>query len=321
MKKRFLEIGKQVLQAEAQAVTFAAQRLGEEFERACALIFQSQGKVIFTGLGKSGHIARKLSATFASTGTSALYLHPTEGLHGDFGVMQKSDVLFALAQSGETAEVMEVLKFAKRLGVSVIGMSGRPDSTLAQYSDVHLSSSVEKEACPLNLAPTASTAVMLALGDALAMALMEARGFSRDDFARLHPGGKIGRKLLRVKDLMVVKANVPRAFPSDDFHTIIERVTEKNFGIVPVTSEGGELLGAITDGDLRRALLSHGGEALSWRAQQFIKAKPLMIESEAMAQEALLRMQERKVTSLFVTQGETWSGLVRMHDLLAAGVM
>ena len=309
---------------EANALLTASSRLGEEFSAAATAILNASGKVVLTGLGKSGHIARKVSATFASTGTPSFFLHPAEALHGDLGMLQQSDVLLAIAFGGETEEVILVAKHAKRLGVPVISITGRPESSLAKMSDIVLDGSVEREVCPHNLAPTTSTTVAIALGDALAMALMSARGFSQTDFARLHPSGALGRKLLTVEGLMKSGDQLPRVDLSTPFHEVLEAVTRKNYGIVPVVDQSGRLVGAISDGDIRRALLSKGASALSLTAESFMTRKPRTILSQILAVEAFRRMEEAQITSLFVVRDNNpleLTGIVRMHDLLAAKIV
>lgn len=321
---KLISEGQRTLEMEANALLRASSRLGQEFSAAAKAILHASGKVVLTGLGKSGHIARKVSATFASTGTPSFFLHPAEALHGDLGMLQQSDVLLAIAFGGETEEVTLVAKHAKRLGVPVISITGRPESSLAKMSDFVLDGSVEREVCPHNLAPTTSTTVAIALGDALAMALMSARGFSQTDFARLHPSGALGRKLATVEELMKSGDQLPTVGLSTTFHEVLEAVTRKNYGIVPVVDGSRRLVGAISDGDIRRVLLSKGASALSLSAESFMTKAPRTVLSQILAVEAFRRMEEAQITSLFVVWDNNpleLTGIVRMHDLLAAKIV
>ena len=320
----FVSEGQRTLEMEASALLHASSRLGDSFSQAAAAILQATGKVVVTGLGKSGHVARKVSATFASTGTPSFFLHPAEALHGDLGMIQQSDVLLAIAFGGETEEVISVAKHSKRLGVPVVSITGRPESSLGKISDFVLDGSVEREVCPHNLAPTTSTTVAIGLGDALAMALMTARGFSQTDFAGLHPSGALGRRLATVEELMKSGDDLPSTRLSASFHEVLEAVTRKNYGIVPVLDDSGRLVGAISDGDIRRALLSKGASALSLAAEAFMTKSPRAISSKALAVEAFKRMEDAQITSLFVASDSTppeLIGIVRMHDLLAAKIV
>lgn len=321
----FLSSAKETLELEAKSLLAASSRLGNTFSQAAMEMLRAEGKVVVTGLGKSGHVGRKISATMASTGTPSVFLHPAEALHGDLGVIQKKDVLLAIAFGGETEEVLAVARHAKRLGVCVIAITGKSDSSLAALADHTIDGSVEREVCPHNLAPTASTAVAMALGDAFAMALMNARGFSQTDFAKLHPSGALGRRLLTVADLMKPAGEqLPFVHPNTEFHAVLEAVTKKNFGIVPVLSPGGEIMGAISDGDIRRALLTQGSKALSLKAESIMTPSPRRISDRALAIDAFRRMEDAQITSLFVTLESSpnrLAGLVRMHDLLAAKIV
>jgi arabinose-5-phosphate isomerase len=321
----FVQIAKEAMAVESAAVAAAASKLADNFNNACETMLNCDGKIVVTGLGKSGHIARKIAATLASTGTPALFLHPAEALHGDLGVLQKNDVLIAIAFGGETEEVLTVVRSAKRLEISVIGITGKLDSTLAKLSDHLLDGSVEREVCPHNLAPTASTSVALSLGDALAISLMKARGFLETDFARLHPSGALGRRLATVNDLMKkAGADLPTITKKATFHEVLEAVTKKNYGIVPVVEEGGKIIGAISDGDIRRTLLKNGADALNLTALQFMTKSPKLITSSKLAIEAFRHMENAQITSLFVETSESsgvLSGLIRMHDLLAAKIV
>ena len=320
----FLESGRKTLEWEAKALLDTSKKLGSAFVEAAEAILSAKGKIVVTGLGKSGHVARKISATLASTGTPAFYLHPAEALHGDLGMIQRHDVLLAIAFGGETDEVIAVAKHANRLDVRVVAITGKLDSTLAKISTHVLDGSVEREVCPHNLAPTTSTSVAMALGDALAMAVMTERGFGETDFARLHPSGALGRRLATVQDLMKAGEDLPRVSPLASFNEVLEAVTRKNYGIVPVEDKNGHLLGAISDGDIRRILLSKGASALHLNAESMMTKGPRTIFSSSLAIDAFRRMEAAQITSLFVVSPENdqrLSGLVRMHDLLAAKIV
>jgi len=316
--------GKEALETEAEALHQAAKSISKPFSDAVTTVLSCRGKAVIVGLGKSGHIARKISSTLASTGTPSFFLHPTEALHGDFGMITNSDCVIAIAFGGETPEVVDVVKYAHRLGVPIIAITGKPESTLAKLSNHVLDGRVPKEACPLNLAPTSSSTVAMALGDALAVALMRARGFTKGDFAALHPGGSLGKKLSLVKDLMHKEADIPKVSAAASFHDVLESVTKFNFGIAAVVDVKGSLMGAITDGDLRRALLSHGGEALKMTAEEVMTKSPRCVESGILTIEAFQIMEKNRITSLFVKEhgkGDRPVGLIRLHDLLAAKIV
>jgi len=319
-----LEVGRKVLAAEAEAIRNLAQGLGQDFVKAVDLLAQCKGKVVFTGMGKSGHICRKTAATFASTGTPAFFLHPAEGVHGDLGVLARGDVLAAVSNSGETEQVIELLPAARSLGIGLISITGKPGSTLARLSDVALFASVEREACPLNLAPMSSTTAVLALGDALAAALMERKGFSADDFARCHPAGALGRRLtLKVDDIMHRGEAVPRVSATTPMRDALIEMTSKRLGFTGVFDENGLVEGIITDGDLRRAL-EKGGELLDLPASQVVTTRnPKAVPKGAPAIDALRLMEEHSITSLFVTEGSESrrvEGVVHIHDLVKAGL-
>ncbi len=316
--------GQEALLAEAKALSDGSKKIGDAFAGAVQAILASTGKVIVTGLGKSGHVARKIASTLSSTGTSAFFLHPSEALHGDFGMMQGTDCLIAIAYGGETHEVLEVCRFARRIGVPVVGITGNPESTLARLSQYLIDSKVEKEADPLNLAPTSSSTLAVALGDAFAVTLMKARGFSKGDFASLHPGGSLGRKLSLVKDHMHLGDNVPTIAEDADFHAVLSGVTAHNFGIVAVLNKKGELVGAVSDGDLRRALLKNGAKTLTCIARDLMSPNPKTIAESVLAIDALSLMNDKRVTQLFVmkdTKSTKPVGIVRLHDLLAAKIL
>jgi arabinose-5-phosphate isomerase len=322
MSHSFIQTGQAALNLEAAALMKAAGMLGSSFELACDVMLKSTGKVVVTGLGKSGHVSRKISATLASTGTPAIFLHPAEALHGDLGVVQRQDVLMAIAFGGETEEVLTVTRHAKRLGVPVVAITGKSNSTLAQLADYVIDGSVDKEVCPHNLAPTASTTVALGLGDAIAMAIMSARGFRQEDFATLHPSGALGRRLATVRDLMKsMGEGLPSVSMDSEFADILTAITKKNFGIVPVVEASGKLVGAISDGDVRRGLLHRGAVALTLRANDFMTREPRTIGPDQLAIDAFKHMETHQITSLFVEQAGRLVGLVRMHDLLAAKIV
>jgi arabinose-5-phosphate isomerase len=326
-------VGENVVRIEAEALRALADRLagpmGADYGRAVELMFRCQGRVVVTGMGKSGIIARKIAATLSSTGTPALYLHPVEALHGDLGMIVRGDVVLALSASGETEEILQLMATIKRLQVPLISMTcddlaeaaaGRNArstraSTLAAAADVALDCSISKEACSLGLAPTASTTTMLALGDALAVALSEKRGFKEEDFANLHPGGKLGKRLARVESLMHSGEAVPRVSAHTKMPDVIYEMSRKKLGVTAVV-EGDRLLGVISDGDLRRLLEHRGKDALDLTAQDCMTRAPKTIGPEEFAATALARMEEMKITSLMVVDGDQRvQGIVHLHDL------
>lgn len=306
----------QVLEIEAQAILDLRERLGPGFERAVGALLACAGRVVVTGMGKSGLIGQKLSATLASTGTPSLFLHPAEAIHGDLGRIVPGDVVVAISYSGETEEIVALLPSLKRLAVPLVALTGNPQSTLGHAADVHLDVGVRQEACPLGLAPTASTTAALAMGDALAMALLERRGFTADDFAVLHPGGRLGQKLLRVEDLMHRGDDLPRVLPATPMKDVLFEMTRKRLGVTTVAEANGRLLGLISDGDLRRQMEKHGYTLLDRRAEECMTARPRTIAPRALATEALALMEAGKITSLVVTDpGGQLLGLIHLHDL------
>jgi len=308
-----------VLEIEAHAIEGLVARLDDQFDRAAEVLMACPGRVVATGLGKSGHIAQKISATLSSTGTPSLFLHPTEAIHGDLGRVVPGDVLLAVSYSGETAELLVLLSSVKRLKVPVVALTGHPGSTLATAADVHLDVSIPKEACPFGLAPTASTTAALAMGDALAMSILERRGFTVDDFALLHPGGRLGRKLLRVEDLMHSGEQVPRVTPAMRMKDVLFEMTRKRLGMTTVVDAAGRLVGMISDGDLRRQMERHGYTLLDHTAEECMTPGPLTIGRRRLATEALALLEERKITSLPVTAPDgTVEGVVHLHDLWEA---
>jgi arabinose-5-phosphate isomerase len=319
-----IERARRVLQIEAEAIEQLVERINEAFVRAVELILACEGKVVVTGVGKSGIIGQKIASTLASTGTPAFFLHPTEGIHGDLGMLEKKDIIVAISNSGETDELSQILPLIKRYGNTLIVLTGKTTSTLARAGDVVLDVSVQEEACPLGLAPTASTTVTLAMGDALAVALLEKRGFDKEDFAMLHPGGKLGRRLLlTVRDLMHVGEELPTVYEDTLMKEALVEITSKRLGVTGVTNKRKELVGVITDGDLRRALERYP-DLLERRAAEVMTRNPKWIEADTLAAQAVQRMEEHSITSLFVfeTNGERVpTGIIHLHDLLKAGVV
>jgi arabinose-5-phosphate isomerase len=310
-------LARRVLETEAQAILGLIPQLDQGFDRAVDILASCAGRVIVTGMGKSGIIARKLSATFSSTGTSAFFLHPAEAIHGDLGVVRPDDIVIALSYSGETEELVRLLEAIRRTGARLISMTGNPASTLGQAADVALSCQVEEEACPMNLAPTASTTAALALGDALAMALAGRKGFREEHFASLHPGGHLGKKLLRVEALMTAGDAVPRVTIQTSMTDTIKEMTAKGLGMTCVLDEGGRLAGIVTDGDLRRHL-SKGARLLESTAGEMMTTRPVTIQRKLLAVEALRLMEERKITSVVVVgtkASREVEGIVHLHDL------
>ncbi len=319
LNKEILAVGIETLNLESESLVKAASRLGDEFLKAVDILFHCKGKIICTGLGKSGHIASKIAATLASTGSPAFFLHPTEALHGDLGMIAGYDCLIAVAYGGETTEVNEVARHSRLRQIPLISITGNVESTLAKLSDVVVDGSVSNEACPLNLAPTSSSTLALALGDAIAMALMKARGFAAEDFAQFHPGGSIGRRFAIVSDLMHPIESLSQVKKSDDFNKVMAAITNPNFGIVPVVDDYGNLCGAITDGDIRRALSRFKGDAIHKNAQQLMTESPRTVMTDDFAVNAFKKMQEYKITGLFTVSKEQPKkplGLIRLHDLL-----
>jgi arabinose-5-phosphate isomerase len=313
-------IGENVIRIEADALSALADRLGggmgEAFECAVGLLHCCAGRVVITGMGKSGLVARKFAATLSSTGTPSIFLHPAEAVHGDLGVLVSGDVVVALSQSGETEEILLLIATIKRLGLKLISLTGDMRSTLAQAADIALDCSVAQEACSLGLAPTASTTAMLALGDALAVALAEKRGFKEEDFALLHPGGKLGKRLARVRDLMHTGDALPCVAPTVAMTQVIYEMSRKGLGIAAVVKEERKLLGVISDGDLRRLLERRGGDVLQLTAAQCMTTSPKTIAPEAFAATALNILENSKITSLMVIDSAgKLEGILHLHDL------
>ena len=309
-----ITFARKVLQTEADAILALIDRLDERFERAIRILHDCRGRVIVTGMGKSGIISRKIAATLASTGTPAHFLHPAEAVHGDLGVIQTDDVVIALSNSGETEELLRLLETIKRLGARLITISGNCESTLAQASDVALDCHVSEEACPLNLVPTASTTAALALGDALAMTLLVAKGFRAEDFARMHPSGKIGKRFMRAGQLMHAGERAPIVPVTMPMRDVLKVMSDKRLGMTCVVDEG-RLVGVITDGDLRRHM-NASGDLLERRAEDVMTRHPVTIASATLAPEVLNILEQRKITSVVVVDYDhRVEGVVQIHDL------
>jgi arabinose-5-phosphate isomerase len=319
-----LNNARKVLQVEAEAISALVARLDGSFVSAVELLLACSGRVVVTGMGKSGLICQKIAATMASTGTPAIFLHPAEGGHGDLGMLMKGDVVIAVSNSGETEEIVRILPAIKRLGLSLIAMSGNPASTLGRAGDVLLDISIKEEACPLQLAPTTSTTVTLAIGDALAVALLMERGFREEDFALVHPAGTLGKRLLlRVKDLMHVGEDIPIVGRETLLKDALYEISSKKLGITGVVNEQGALIGVFTDGDLRRCI-EREIEVLNRQICEIMSQNPKHILHSSLAAKALQRMEEHQITSLFVFDEEDGSnpvGIIHLHDLLKAGVI
>ena len=322
--ERFLALARKVLDIEADAVREVKARLGAEFLAAHRIVLETKGRVVVTGMGKSGHVGHKIASTLASTGTPAFFMHPAEASHGDLGMITADDVVIAISYSGESDEIGRILPLIKRRGAKVIAMTGRADSTLARESDVHLDVRVEKEACPLNLAPTASTTATLAMGDALAVALLDARGFATDDFAQHHPGGSLGRRLLvHVSDIMRKGAQLPRNRPGDALlPTALDEMSRKGIGMTCVVDADDRLLGIFTDGDLRRTLEKHDS-VKNLTVGDVMKRNPTTIGPERLAAEAAQILEEKSIGGRIVVLSPDGKlmGAVTFHDLLAAKVV
>jgi arabinose-5-phosphate isomerase len=319
--QRALELAAQTFEIEAQALLGLKARQGEGFAQAVRVMLHCPGRVVVTGIGKSGHVARKIAATLASTGTPSFFVHPAEASHGDLGMVTDGDIVMALSNSGEADELVSLLPALKRLDITLIAMTGKPESTLARHADIVLSSAVDQEACPLNLAPTASTTAQMALGDALAVALLDARGFKEEDFARSHPGGALGRKLLtHVRDLMRSGDALPLVAPDTPFTEMMHVMTRKGLGAAVVV-EGARIAGIFTDGDLRR-LIERGGELRALRAHEVMHANPKRIRDDALAVEAAELMEQHRITLVLVVDaaGEL-AGVLSINDLMRAKVI
>jgi len=313
-----VESGRRVLRVEAEGLETLARTIASPFCAAVDLLERLRGRVVVTGMGKSGHVARKIAATLASMGTPALFVHPAEASHGDLGMIVEGDVLLALSNSGETPELADLVAYAKRFGISIIAMTACAGSALAKAAEVALLLPAAAEACPMGLAPTTSTTMMMALGDALSVALLERKGFSRDDFHVLHPGGKLGRRLLKVADLMHEGDELPLVDADMPMADALIVMTAKSFGCIGIVDDAGMLLGVVTDGDLRRKM---SPDLLSRRAGDVMTGNPKTIRPEALASEAVLMMNARAITNLFVVRDGAPVGILHIHDCLRAGVV
>ena len=309
-----LDIARRVLRTEANAINALTDRLNGDFEKAIELLLACQGRVIVTGMGKSGIICRKIAATLSSTGTSAFFLHPAEALHGDLGIVQPADIVIALSHSGETEELVRLLEAIRRIGATLIALTGSSSSTLARAADVAIDCGIAEEACPMNLVPTASTTAALAMGDAIAMTLLERKGFKEEEFARLHPGGKLGKRLLRVEAAMHTGDQIPIVAASTPMADVVHEMSSKRLGMTCV-AESGVLTGIVTDGDLRRHMTANT-DLLTMTAAHVMTKKPATIDPECLAVDALRIMEERRITSLVVVgPGDAIRGVVHLHDL------
>lgn len=315
-------LGRQVLDIESRAITAMAERLDETFAHAVGIVLACTGRVVVSGIGKSGHVARKIASTLASTGTPAFFVHPAEASHGDLGMIAANDVMIALSNSGESAELLAIVPLAKRRGARLIAVTGKPESSLAREADVHLDAAVAEEACPLGLAPTASTTAALALGDALAVALLEARGFGADDFARSHPGGALGRRLLtRVHDVMRTGTAIPRVAPTASLSAALMEMTGKGLGMTAVVDAEERVLGILTDGDLRR-VIERGVDFRAAEVADLMTPRPRTIRDDRLAVEAVEEMERNRINGLLVLDAEgRLAGALNMHDMFRARVV
>ena len=321
-----IETGKKVLDIEARAIDSLKSRLNHSFSDAISLLYNCKGRVVVTGMGKSGLIGKKISATFASTGTPSFFLHPADGIHGDIGMIMQNDVILAISNSGETDELIALLPVFKKMTMQIICMTGKTASTLSNNSDVVLDVSIKEEACPMNLVPTASTTVALAMGDALAVALLEKRGFRKEDFALFHPGGALGRRLiLHVEDIMHTGETVPVVYKGSYLKDVIYEMTSKKLGVTTVLDDNNRLLGIITDGDLRRLLEKETGrenDIFKLTAGEIAIKNPRVIQKDALAVSAVQIMETYSITSLvIVNEDGTVAGILHLHDLLKKGIV
>lgn len=321
-KDELLELARDVLAIEARAVDALCDRLDDDFVAACELCLAIPGRIVVSGMGKSGHVSNKIAATLASTGTPAFFMHPAEASHGDLGMITNQDLLLAISYSGETAEVVTILPVVKRIGAKLLSITGNPNSTMALAADVHLNISVSEEACPLNLAPTASTTATLAMGDALAVALLKSRGFTAEDFARSHPSGSLGKRLLlRVSDVMHVGDRVPAVSSNVNLRDGLMEMTEKGLGMTAIVDDDVNLAGVFTDGDLRRVLDS-GADIHKTKMRDVMHSDCKTISADVLAAEALHILEENKITSLLVTdESNKLVGALNIHDLFREGLM
>ena len=320
--EELLDLARETLEIESRAIQRMSSRLSDHFASACRLCMATPGRVVVTGMGKSGHISSKIAATLASTGTPAFFMHPAEASHGDLGMITGQDLLLAISYSGETAEVITILPLVKRMGAKLITMTGNPGSTLAKAADVHLDVGVTEEACPLNLAPTASTTATLAMGDALAVALLKSRGFTAEDFARSHPSGSLGKRLLlRVSDVMRSGSEVPAVSSDVSLKDGLMEMTEKGLGMTAIVDGDRKILGIFTDGDLRRAL-DEGADIHKTRMSDIMHTSAKTTAADILAAEAIHVLEENQITSLLVAdEDKRLVGALNIHDLFRAGIM
>lgn len=318
-----LDIAKKVLKIEAEAVSALTEKLNSNFEKAVEIIFNSKGRVVVTGMGKSGLVGKKIAATLASTGTPAFFLHPAEASHGDLGMVTSDDVIVAISNSGETEELVGLIPFLKRFNVSLISMTGNPDSTISKAADVALDISVKEEACPMGIVPTASTTATLAMGDALAVALLIKRGFKEEDFAFFHPGGSLGKKLfIKVKDLMHKDDALPFVSPDTPMIEATVEISSKRLGVTIVATTDKKILGIITDGDLRRGIEKYGKAFFDMNAEEVMTKNPKTISEDELAVKALSIMEKHSITSLVVPDKEGKAkGIIHLHDILKQGIV
>jgi len=317
----YINVAKRVLEIESSAIANLKSDLGESFTNACEMCFNCTGKIIVMGLGKSGHIADKIAATFASTGTSAFFIHPSEAIHGDLGMIDKEDVVLVLSNSGETEEIVSLIPVIKGMGIKIIALTGNKESKLSNEADIHIHVLVKEEACPMNLAPTASTSAALAMGDAIAVALLEKRGFTKEDFAKSHPGGSLGKQLLlSVEDIMHTGDEIPKVYETDKLASGLIEMSEKALGMTVIINEKDNLVGIFTDGDLRRTL-ENKIDIQNTNMKEVMKKNPYVIKKETLAYNAVAKIQEKKITSLIVVDGKKVIGALNIHDLFRAGVM
>ncbi|WP_457644455.1 KpsF/GutQ family sugar-phosphate isomerase [Persephonella sp.] len=314
------QIGKRVLEEEKNAIQKTLSALDDNFDKAVELIINTKGKVVVTGMGKSGLVGKKIAATLASTGTPSFFLHPAEAIHGDLGMISREDIVLAISNSGETPELLAIIPTIKRWGNKVISITNNKNSTLAKESDIHLYLNIEREACPLNLAPTSSSTATLALGDALAIALLEMRGFTAEDFARFHPGGSLGKKLMRVSEIMHKDEELPVVHPETELKETVIVMSEKGFGAALIIDREGKLTGIITDGDLRR-FIKKGGSIDKSLTEEAMTENPKYINKDILVVEALEIMERYNITVLPVVENKKPVGLVHLHDILKSGVI
>ena len=316
-----LDKAREVILIEAEALREMADRLGESFEKAVDLLYNVKGRVIITGIGKSGQVARKIAGTLSSTGTPAMFIHPTEGVHGDAGVIISDDIAIVISKSGDTEELMRLIPIFKRLEVPIIAITGGNGSPIAQQADVVLDASVSREACPLNLAPTSSTTAALVMGDALASVLVGLRGFTADDFSFIHPGGALGRKLIKVKDIMHTGEELPIVLEKAGFKDMIVEMTSKRFGMAIIVDDSGKMAGIFTDGDLRRTLEAHKN-LFEKKAGEIATRNPKTVGGDELAATAVAIMEDYNITGLVITdESDNPIGIIHLHDLLKAKVV